>query len=79
MEECTLRIFENKTLRRIIVPKRDEKGSAEGSTMINLHSFYHSPIYSIRLYIRLRWAGHVTRMKEGRNAFKILTCKPMKE
>ena len=25
---------------------------------------------------RLRWAGHVARMEEGRNAFKILTCKP---
>ena len=25
---------------------------------------------------RLRWAGHVTRMEEGRSAFKILTGKP---
>jgi len=25
---------------------------------------------------RLRWAGHVARMEEGRNAFKILTAKP---
>ena len=25
---------------------------------------------------RLRWAGHVARMKEGSSAFKILTCKP---
>ena len=25
---------------------------------------------------RLRWAGHVARMDEGRNAFKILTGKP---
>ena len=25
---------------------------------------------------RLRWAGHVTRMEEGRSAFKILTMKP---
>ena len=25
---------------------------------------------------RLRWAGHVARMKEGRSAFKILTSKP---
>ena len=25
---------------------------------------------------RLRWAGHVARMKEGRSAFKILTGKP---
>ena len=25
--------------------------------------------------IRLRWAGHVARMEEGRSAFKILTSK----
>ena len=25
---------------------------------------------------RLRWAGHVARMEEGRSAFKILTDKP---
>jgi hypothetical protein len=27
-------------------------------------------------YRRLRWAGHVTRMEEGKNAFKILTSTP---
>ena len=27
-------------------------------------------------FIRLRWAGHVARMEEGRSASKILTCKP---
>ena len=26
--------------------------------------------------VRLRWAGHVARMEEGRSAFKILTGKP---
>ena len=25
---------------------------------------------------RLRWAGHVVRMEEGKSAFKILTGKP---
>ena len=28
---------------------------------------------------RLRWAGHVVRMEEGRSAFKILTGKPTKK
>ena len=28
---------------------------------------------------RLRWAGHVTRMEEGRSAFKILTRKPTRK
>ena len=26
---------------------------------------------------RIRWAGHVARMEEGRSAFKILTGKPI--
>ena len=26
---------------------------------------------------RLRWAGHVARMEEGRSAFKMLTGKPI--
>ena len=25
---------------------------------------------------RLRWAGHLAKMEEGRSALKILTCKP---
>jgi hypothetical protein len=37
-----------------------------------LHSLYRSPIFSGRL----RWAGDVARMEEGRSAFKILTGKP---
>ena len=34
---------------------------------------YHHRVIKSR---RLRWAGHVTRMEEGRSAFKILTGKP---
>ena len=36
-----------------------------------LHSFYR-----LSNIVRLRWAGHVARMEEGRSAFKILTGKP---
>ena len=35
-----------------------------------LHSLYRSPNI-----VRVRWAGHVARMEEGRSAFKILTGK----
>ena len=42
-----------------------------------LHSFYSSPnIVRMIKSRRLRWAGHVARMEEGRNAFKFLTSKP---
>ena len=41
-----------------------------------LHSLYRSPnIVKVNKSRRLRWAGHVARMEEGRNAFKILTGK----
>ena len=42
-----------------------------------LHSLYRSPnIVRVIKSRRLRWAGHVTRMEEGRSVFKILTGKP---
>ena len=42
-----------------------------------LHSLYRSPnIVRVIKSRRLRWAGHVARMEEGMNAFKILTGKP---
>ena len=38
---------------------------------------YRSPnIVRVIKSRRLRWAGHVARMEEGRRAFKILTGKP---
>ena len=42
-----------------------------------VHSLYSSP-YVVRAIMsrRLRWAGHVARMEEGRSAFKILTGTP---
>ena len=41
-----------------------------------LHSLYRSPnIVRVIKSIRLRWAGHVARMEEGRSDFKISTGK----
>ena len=68
-EECSLRILENKILRRIFGPKRDASGK--------LHSLYRSPnIVRVIKSRRLRWAGHVARVEKGRSAFKILAGKP---
>ena len=45
---------------------------------ILLHSLYRSPnIVRVIKSRRLRWAGHVARMEEGRSAFKMLTGKPI--
>ena len=43
----------------------------------NFHNLYRSPnIARVIKSRRLRWAGHVARMEEGRSAFKFLTGKP---
>ena len=76
-EECRLRVFENKILRRIFWPKRDENGEWVRLHNEELHSLYRSPnIDRVIKSRKLRWAGHVARMEESRNAFKILTGKP---
>ena len=72
-----LRVFENRILRRIFGPKRDENREWRRLHNQELHSFYRSPnIVRVIKSRRFRWAGHVARMKEGRSAFKILTGKP---
>ena len=55
----------------------DENGEWRRLRNEELHSLYRSPnIVWVIKSRRLRWAGHVARMEEGRSAFKILTCKP---
>ena len=47
------------------------------SSISSSQSLYHSPkIVRVFKSSRLRWAGHVARMEEGRSAFKILTGIP---
>ena len=71
-EERSLRVFESSILRRIFGPKRDENGEWRRIHNEELHSLYRSPnIVRVVKYRRLRWAGHVARIKEGRGAFKI--------
>ena len=64
-------------LRRIFGPKRDANGEWRRLHNEKLHTLYRSTnIVRVTKYKRLRWAGLVVRMKEGRSAFKILTSKP---
>ena len=57
-------------------PKRDENGQWRRYHNEELHSLYCSPniVRGIKSR-RLRWAGHIAQMEEGRSAFKILTGK----
>jgi hypothetical protein len=77
-EEHRLTFFENRLLRRIFGPKRDEI-TGEWGKLHNgeLHILYSSPdiIRQIKLR-RMRWAGRVARMGEGRNMYRVLVGKP---
>jgi hypothetical protein len=71
-------VFENRVLRRIFGPKRDEV-TGEWRKLHNedLHDLYSSPsIIRIIKARRMRWAGHATRMGEKRNAYRLLVGKP---
>jgi hypothetical protein len=65
-------------LRRIFVPKRDEvTGEWKKLHKKELRDLYSSPsIIRIIKSRRMRWAGHVARMGEKRNAYKSLVRKP---
>jgi hypothetical protein len=73
-EEHRLRVFENRVLRRIFGPKRDEvTGVWRKLHNEELHRFYSSPsVIRMIKSRRMRWAGYVVRVGEKRNAYKIL-------
>jgi hypothetical protein len=77
-EEHGLRVFENKVLRRIFGPKGDEvAGGWRKLHNEELCDLYSSPsILRIIKSRRMRWAGHVTRMGERSNAYRLLVGKP---
>jgi hypothetical protein len=70
-------VFENRVLRRISGTKRDEV-TGEWRKLHNekLHNLYSSPniIRQIKS-TRMRWVGHVARMEEERNVYRVLMGK----
>jgi hypothetical protein len=77
-EEYGLGVFENRVLRRIFGPKRDEvTGGWRKLHNEELCDLYSSPsIIRIITARRARWAGHVGRMGEKRKAYRLLVRKP---
>jgi Saccharopine dehydrogenase and related proteins len=64
-EECRFRVYENRTLRRIFEPKRDVNGESRRLHNEELHSLYRSLNIAMEIKSRrLRWAGHIVRMKK---------------
>jgi hypothetical protein len=77
-EEHGLGVFENRVLRRIFGPKRDEV-IRRWRKLHNeeLHDLYSSPsITRIIKARRIRLTGQVARMGEKRNACRLLVGKP---
>jgi hypothetical protein len=71
-------VFGNRVLRRICEPKRDEVvGEWRKLHNEELRDLYSSPsIVRIVKSRRMRGAGHVARMGEKRNAYRLLVGKP---
>jgi hypothetical protein len=71
-------VFENRALRRIFGPQRDEvTGDWRRLHNEELNDLYSSPnIIRVIKSRRMRWVGHVARMGEGRGAYRILVGRP---
>ena len=77
-EERRLRVFENRVLRRIFGPKRDEvTGEWRKLHDVELKDLYCSPnTVQVIKSRRMRWAGHVAHKEEGRGMYRVLVGKP---
>jgi hypothetical protein len=76
-EKHRLRVFENRMLRRIFGSKNEVTGEWRKLHNEKLRDLYSSPS-TIRMIKsrRMRWVGHVARMGEKRNAYRLLVGKP---
>jgi hypothetical protein len=76
-EERRLKVFENRVLRRVFGPKRDE---VTGKWR-KLHNEKLNDLYSLPNIVRvvksrkMRWTGHVARMGERRGVHRVLVGK----
>jgi hypothetical protein len=76
-EEHRLRVFENRVLKRIFGPKREEVVGGWRRLHNEFHNFYASQIIIWVINSRgMRWVGHVAHMGEMTNALKSFVRKP---
>jgi hypothetical protein len=76
-EEHRLKVFENRVLRKTFGPKREEDGSWRKLHNNELHRLYSSPnIVRVIKSRRMRWAGHVAHMEEGKGIYRVLVGRP---
>ena len=72
-EERRLKVFENRVLRRIFGPKRNEV-TGEWRKLNNgeLNNLYCSPNIVRVIKSRMRWEGRVARVGERRDLYRVL-------
>jgi hypothetical protein len=77
-EEHRLRVFENRVLRRIFEPKRDEvTGGWRELHKEDLHNLYSSSgIIRTVMSKRMRWAGYVDGRGAKMNAYRSQVGEP---
>jgi hypothetical protein len=76
-EENRLRVSENRVLRKIFGPKREEDRSCRQLHNDELHGLYSLPnIGRVIKSRRTMWVGHVTCMGEGRGVYMVLVGRP---
>jgi len=71
-------VFQNRVLRRIFGPKRDEvAGEWRKLHSKELNDLYSSPIIGQAIKLRrMRWVGRVALMGESRGLYRVLVGKP---
>jgi hypothetical protein len=73
----SVHVAKTKVLRGIFGPKFEEDGSWRKLHNDELHSLYSSPnIVRVIKSRKMRWAGYVARMGEGRGVYRVLVGKP---
>jgi hypothetical protein len=76
-EEHRPRVFENRVLKRIFGPKREEDGSYRIFLNDNLYSLYSSlNIVRVIKSRKMMWAGHMARMGDGRGVYRVSVGRP---
>jgi hypothetical protein len=76
--ERRLRVFENKVLKRVFGPKKDEMtGEWRKLHKKEVNDLYSLPnIARVVKSRRMRWAKHVARMGKDRGVHRVLVGKP---
>jgi len=72
-EESRLRMFENRVLRRIFGPKRDEVTGKWSKLYNDKINDLHSSPNTLRVIKsrRMRWTGHIVRMWQRRVVYRV--------